>query len=481
MNITAKHWINGEWMAPSQAEVLASINPANQNVLGEFSSAGRQLALDAISAARHAFRSTDWAHQPRVRETVLLQYADRLESELPALAALLTAENGKLLAESTGELKATVSELRYYAGLARNIFGRVSEMEPGLFSTLSREPLGVAGIIVPWNAPAVLMVRSLAPALAAGCTAVVKSAPQTALFSAELFRILAEVRELPPGAVNLFTETGSEGAEALVDSVDVDVISYTGSTGIGKRIMAAGAATLKRMNLELGGSAPCIVFEDADLSAAAPALVSAGMFMAGQYCCSATRVLAHNSVLDQTRDALAQAMNKVVVGPGDREGSQMGPLIDEGGRQRVKDLLQSAAKTDEVICGGEALGGELSEGFFLSPALVYAPKPESVVYSEEVFGPVLVLDGFEDEEEAIYKANDTRYGLAASIWSSNLRKSQRVANKVESGTIWINSHGRTFAEIENGGYKESGIGRLHGVEGLAEFMQTKHISWSTER
>jgi len=169
----------------------------------------------------------------------------------------------------------------------------------------------------------------------------------------------------------------------------------------------------------------------------------------------------------------------VNVGPGDHPDSQMGPMVDAAGRERVMSLIKRASKTDDILCRGQMLGGEHEKGFFLSPSLVYANNPKSPMYSDEVFGPVLVIDGFDDEQEAIFKANDTRYGLAASIWSADLRKSQRVANKVQSGTIWINSHGRTFPEIENGGYKESGIGRLHGVEGISEFMQTKHISWSS--
>lgn len=481
MPIKAQHWIDGNWQNSFNGTVSHSINPATGLPIGDFADGGLLETNAAIAAARQAFEKTDWSHQPKLREKVLLEFANRMELELPALAQLLCADNGKLLSEAMGELNASVSELRYYAGLSRNIFGRITELEPGLFSNLTREPLGVAGIIVPWNAPVVLMVRSLAPALAAGCTAVVKNAPQTALISERIFRILSEVESLPSGVVNCFTETGSEGAKALVDSVNIDIISYTGSTEVGKHIMASGAKTLKRMNLELGGSAPCIIFNDADISNAAPALAKAGMFMAGQYCCSATRVLAHNSIIDELQSTLSSAIGGIVIGPGDNPNSQMGPMIDSSGRDRVMRLLADASQTDEIICLGKPLSGEYEQGFFLSPSLVFASNPKSPMYTSEVFGPVLIIDGFEDDDEAIAKANDTRYGLAASIWSADLRKSQRVANKIESGTIWINSHGRTFPEIENGGYKESGIGRLHGVEGLAEFMQTKHISWSTHQ
>jgi acyl-CoA reductase-like NAD-dependent aldehyde dehydrogenase len=476
----ARHWINGEWIDSDSAQQAESLNPATGLPLGSFADGGAPEAERAIAAARAALHGTAWAHTPKLREKVLLAFADRMEAALPELADLLTAENGKLRGESMGELNASISELRYYAGLSRNIFGRTMEVEPGLYSDLSREPPGVAGIIVPWNAPVVLMVRSLAPALAAGCTCVVKNAPQTALVSARVFELLAEVADLPAGVVNCFAETGSKGAIALVDSVDVDVISYTGSTGVGKQIMAAGAATLKRMNLELGGSAPCIVLEDADLERAAPALVKAGMFMAGQYCCSATRVLVHERILDAAQAAFTRSMQALKVGPGNDPASEMGPVVDAAGRDRVLALLEDSSKVDEMLCRGEALGGELADGFFIGPSLVHVQNENSPLYTGEVFGPVLALDSFADEAEAITKANDTRFGLAASVWSADLRASKRVANRLQSGTVWINSHGRTFAEIETGGYKESGIGRLHGVEGLAEFLQTKHVSWSTD-
>lgn len=475
----ARNWIAGQWVDAVSGATAESINPANGQVLGTFSNAAEADALAAIDAARQALDGSVWSHEPRRRENVLLQFADRLEEALPELAELLTAENGKLMSESMLELTASVSELRYYAGLSRNIFGRTVELEYGLFSDLLREPLGVAGIIVPWNAPVVLMVRSLAPALAAGCSCVIKNAPQTALISGRVFEILSTIESLPSGVVNCFSETDSHGARALVDSVGVDVISYTGSTKVGKQIMAAGARTLKRMNLELGGSAPCVLLEDADIETAAPALVKAGMFMAGQYCCSASRVLVHERILDAAQSAFVSATEALRVGPGHDPESQMGPMVDGPSRERVLDLVGACASSDEVLCRGESLGGELASGYFLGPSLVYASNADSPIYADEVFGPVLAIDSFADEEEAIGKANDSRYGLAASVWSPDLRAARRIANRIQSGTVWINSHGRTFAEIETGGYKESGLGRLHGVEGLEEFLQTKHISWST--
>ncbi|MFN8458414.1 MAG: aldehyde dehydrogenase family protein, partial [Anaerolineae bacterium] len=390
-----------------------------------------------------------------------------------------TAENGKLLGSAEVEITKAVSEARYYAGLARNIFGRITELDPNLYAILAREPLGVAGIIVPWNAPITLLVRSLAPALAAGCTVVVKAAPQTALVNAEVFKLLAEVKGLPPGVVNMVNEAGSEAAKTLVASPHVDLISYTGSTEVGKQIMAAAAGTLKRLNLELGGSAPALIFEDANLDQTIPAVARAGMVQAGQVCTAISRVLVQTTCAARVREGLKQALSEMALGPGEHPKTQIGPLIDLPNRERIRQLVAEAADTGEVILRGEAPGGELARGAFIRPSLVAVHSPHSPLLNQEVFGPVLSLDTFEDEEEAVQKANRSRYGLAASVWTADFKRGQRVAGRLKSGTVWINNHNLLFAEIETGGYKESGFGRLHGWEGLDAFLQTKSISWST--
>ncbi|MEI9849803.1 MAG: aldehyde dehydrogenase family protein [Sphingomonas sp.] len=481
MTARARNWIGGEWADSAGGRTADAVDPASGEVIGRFADGGAEDAAAAIAAARRALDHGDWSHRPRLREQVLLDMAERVERAAPELAELLTADNGKLLGESRGEIAAAVSELRYYAGLARNVFGRIIELEPGLHASLHREPLGVAAIIVPWNAPLILAVRSLAPALAAGCTAVVKSAPQTAMASERFFRLLGGAEGLPAGAVNLFSETGSAGAKELVASQSVDIVSYTGSSETGKAIMAAAAPTLKRINLELGGSAPCIIHEDADIDATVAQLVRGGLFMAGQYCCSATRLLIHESILDATLARFREAMAGVVLGPGRDPASQMGPVVDEAGRTRVRDLLDRARRGGAVpVLEAEVPGGPLANGWFLTPSLYFDAAPDSPMYTEEVFGPVLVADSFADEGEAVAKANASRFGLAASVWTRDLQRGQRVALRIKAGTVWINSHGRTFAEIENGGYKESGIGALHGHEGLSAFLQTKHVNWSTE-
>ena len=476
---TAPLWINGSFCAASGQTSFESIDPARGSVLGTASEATAEDAARAIAAARNTFERSPWARSPLLRSAILLNFADRLERSSEDVAALLTAENGKLLAQSRGEIAIAVSELRYYAGLARNLFGRSIELAPGLHSELRREAAGVAAIIVPWNAPVVLLIRSLAPAIAAGCTVIIKAAPQTALINHRLMQLLAQDTQLPAGAVNSLTESGHAASMALVASPEVDVISYTGSTAVGKRIMAAAADTLKRLNLELGGSAPCLIFDDADLDAAVPALVSSALFITGQQCVAASRLLVHESLFDRACEQFSRALRNVRVGPGDAAEVDMGPLIDLHNRDRILRIAQDARTHADVLVEPRIPGGDLATGAFVTPGLLRIRDRTAPFLCEETFGPLLSIDHFGSDEEAVMLANMTRYGLAASVWSRDLRRSQRVAANIKSGTVWLNSHGRLLPETETGGYKQSGIGRLHGAEGLNDFLQTKHLQWQT--
>lgn len=472
----ALNLIAGRWAPALGGRVGVRHDPATGAVAGHYADSDAQDAHTAIAAAHQAFYGTAWAQSPRRRQMAMLRWADQLESQSESLAQLLTLENGKVLAQSRGEIAAAISEIRYYAGLTRHIPGHVFEVEPGAFATLLKEPAGVAGLIIPWNAPAVLLIRALTPAMAAGCTVVIKSAWQTARLSAALVAPLVGDPDVPAGVVNLLTESGSEVAQALVSSSDVDVISFTGSNAVGQRIMAAAAPTMKKLSLELGGKSCCVVFDDVDVKWAAPRLAAAATIISGQQCTAARRVLVHASRYEEMKLALRDALAALKVGPGDAPGSQIGPLIDPNALQQVQAGIDAAQQiADEVVLAGHRLQGELASGCFMSPSLVAHRDTNAFFVQEEIFGPLLVLERFEDEAEAVARANHTEYGLSASVWTHDGARSMRVARALRNGTVWINDHNKLFAEAETGGYRRSGIGRLHGFDALIDFMEIKHI------
>jgi acyl-CoA reductase-like NAD-dependent aldehyde dehydrogenase len=332
------------------------------------------------------------------------------------------------------------------------------------------EPIGVAGVIVPWNSPVVLSVRSFAPALAAGCTAVVKLPGQTGLVNGILHEVLADTPGLPPGVLNSLTESGNEVAPLLVASRDVDVISYTGSTHVGRMIMSEVAKTLKRVSLELGGKTPMIVFDDADLDAVVPVLTKAVTTFSGQFCMTGSRVLAHRGIADELGLRLSKALEEVRVGPGDDPSSEMGPMIDSANAQRVDRAVAAAEKYATVL----VRGGQPDPGAaFYHPSLVQVDDPTAPIVQEEVFGPVATFEVFDSEADAVRLANVTEFGLSASVWSRDIDRPRRVGRQLKAGTVWTNTWALVVDQFEEGGFKQSGVGRLNGLRGLEEFQEYK--------
>lgn len=474
MTEPARHWIHGEWRASSP--VMASLDPATGDVIGYYADGGSAEAQVAIDAAKAAFTASAWRNDRHLRARVLHEIADLLEAHRNEVIDLLCRENGKIRPEASFEFDMCAPKLRYAAALALTEYGQAMEVRPGQYSMTLRQPVGVVGVIVPWNSPTVLMVRSVAPALAAGCTVVVKMPAQTALTNALLFQIIAMSKLLPSGVINFFNESGNSGAPLLVSSPDVAALSYTGSSHVGRVIAAQAAPTLKRVGFELGGKTPLVVFDDADLDRLIPVATMAVTTFAGQFCMTGSRLLVQRGVLDTVRQRMLDALESVVAGPASDPGSRMGPLIDKASVARVDKIVEGAAKYAKVIVrGGPVTTGPLASGAFFRPAMIEVEDVRAPIVQEEVFGPVVTLEPFDTEADAIRLANATEYGLAAAVWTRDIDRAARVAQSIDAGTVWINNWAVVHDQFEEGGFKQSGIGRLNGRGSIDEFVEIKHI------
>ena len=472
--VIARHWIDGRWRDSAQHQ--DSINPATGEVIGIYALAVEDEAQEATAAALRAFRDSSWKHDRALRSRVLEEMAVRFEARAHDLVQCLSIENGKVVPQAAFEVSLAAPALRYYSALVRTEYGRVAEWAPGHFSLLVREAIGVAGISVPWNSPVALLIRSLAPALAAGCTTVVKMPGQTAQLNALMSEVISEAASLPRGVVNMVTGE-REVLSFLVTSPDVPTISFTGSTRVGRAISQAGAARLKRFGLELGGKTPMLVFDDADLDAALPKLEKAVTTFAGQFCMTGSRLLVQSGIADQLRQRLAERLTKVKVGPASDATSDMGPMIDKANVARVNQMVEGAlaAGARALVRGGPIVDGPLARGAFYRPTLLEVADSRLPIVQEEVFGPVVTMQVFDTESEAVALANDSDYGLAASIWTRDVDRPLRVGRDLQVGTVWVNDWVMMRDEFEEGGYKQSGRGRLRGLAALDDFLEYKHI------
>jgi betaine-aldehyde dehydrogenase len=470
----ALHWIGGSWV--DSVEHQNSVNPATGEIIGTYAMGTAAEAQRAIDAARRAFLESGWAEDRLLRARVLNRMADRFEKRASDLVDILSLENGKTRPQAELEVAFAPETLRFNAALSLTEGGRASQVTAGELSVVLRQPAGVAGIIAPWNSPVALGIRSLGPALAAGCTAVLSLPRQTAQTNSLMAEVVGETEGLPAGVVNVITG-GHVTGDVLVRSPLVPVISFTGSTESGKAISATAAAHLKRVGLELGGKTPLIVFDDADLDLTLPIVVSALIVFAGQFCMTGSRLLVHEAVAPKVRDDLARLLEAVKVGPAADPASDMGPIIDKENVDRIDGIVEEAINQGAkvIVRGGPVRDGPLASGAFYRPTLLEVNDGSMRIVQQEVFGPVLTMQTFTSEAEAIEMANDSEYGLSASVFSRDADRPLRVALALQSGSVWVNDWAKLHDQFEEGGFKASGLGRMRGFAVIDDFVEYKHI------
>jgi succinate-semialdehyde dehydrogenase/glutarate-semialdehyde dehydrogenase len=469
--------IGGEWIAAGSGERFDVTNPATGEVVGSMPDAAQDDVEAAIDAAANALDG--WKSLAAVeRARVLRRSADLIRERRDEIAAVMTAEQGKPLAEAAGEVEYAASFLEWFGGEAERVYGEIPPAtNPANRVLVLRQPVGVVAAITPWNFPAAMMTRKLGPAMAAGCTSVVKPASATPLTAALMLRAIEDAG-CPPGVVNLVTSRSSGMvAETIFSDRRVRKVSFTGSTEVGKDLIRMSAGQVKRLSLELGGHAPYLIFDDADLEEAVDGLIASKFRNAGQTCVCANRTYVQSGVYDEFVARVAEKVTRMVVGPGDEEGVVIGPLINEAGVDKAEEHVQDAvAKGARVVVGGDRLTeGEFARGSFFAPTVLEGVTPDMLISTEETFGPVAGISRFETEEEAIRLANDSVYGLCAYFHTRDYARLLRVAEKLEYGIVGANAGIISAANVPFGGVKESGYGREGGSVGIDEYLDVKYV------
>lgn len=474
-----KLYIDGRWVEAASGKTFDTIDPASEEVICQVAEGGREDVDRAAKAAHKAFYGGEWSRlNPGAREALLLRWADLVEANAEMLAELESLDNGKLVTYARMvDIPASTQLIRYYAGWATKIEGVTTQISIPIPNSefhayTLRQPIGVVGQIIPWNFPLIMAALKLAPALACGCTSLLKPAEQTPLSAIRLVE-LAEEAGFPRGAINLITGFGESAGQAIVEHPLVRKIAFTGSTPVGKHIGKVAMDSLKRVSLELGGKSPVIIAKDANLDEAIAGAANAIFFNQGQVCVAGTRLFVEEPLFDDVISGMKQIASSMRLGGGRKPGSQMGPLVSKEQHDRVLGYIENGLREGaEVITGGGRHG---HKGYFVQPTIFKNCGPASALYQEEIFGPVLVANSYKDADDIAAQANDTMYGLAASVWTQNLSLAHRLARRIEAGTVWVNCHHLIDPALPFGGFKQSGIGREQAADGITLYTETKSV------